>query len=133
MSHPSFLYRVLLAVVVVALLHPVGRANAQGATAMAALAGHENEDTLSMSGVVTSVRTAKDGTTFVNFGRSWTVTAVIPPAAASVFPHPEQLMGKRVRVTGKIHMIHTRWAMRLDRAEQLQVLKTPESPLVVSP
>jgi hypothetical protein len=86
---------------------------------MAALAGHENEDTLSMSGVVTSVRTAKDGTTFVNFGRSWTVTAVIPPTAASVFPHPEQLMGKRVRVTGKIHMIHTRWAMRLDRADQL--------------
>jgi hypothetical protein len=100
---------------------------------MAALAGHENEDTLSMSGVVTSVRTAKDGTTFVNFGRSWTVTAVIPPTAASVFPHPEQLMGKRVRVTGKIHMIHTRWAMRLDRADQLQVLKIPESPLVVSP
>jgi hypothetical protein len=38
-----------------------------------------------------------------------------------------------VRVTGKLHMIHTRWALRLDRADQLQVLKTPESPLTVSP
>ncbi len=100
---------------------------------MAALAGHENEDTISMSGVVTSVRTAKDGMTFINFGKTWTVTAVIPDSAASAFPHPEQLMGKRVRITGRLHMIHTRWAMWLDRADQLQVLKTPKSQLTVSP
>jgi len=100
---------------------------------MAALAGHENEDTLSMSGIVTSVHTDTAGITFINFGLSWTVTAVIPASAASAFPHPEQLMGKRVRVTGKLHMTHTRWAMWLDRPDQLQVLKTPESPLTVSP
>jgi hypothetical protein len=133
MSHQSFFHRLLLAVLVVASLHPVRYACAQGDTARAALAGHENEDTLSISGVVTSVRTAKNGMTIINIGRTWTVSAVIPASAASAFPHAEELMGKRVRITGKLHMTHTRWAMRLERADQMQVLKTPESPLVVSP
>jgi hypothetical protein len=53
MRHESFLPRLLLAMVAVTLLHPVRHACAQGDTARAALAGHENEHILSMSGVVT--------------------------------------------------------------------------------
>jgi len=124
-------YRLLFALVAVTLLAPLRYVCAQQHPDKATTFMRDTEATLRVEGTVTTVNTSPAGTVFINFGLPYprqTFAAIIFHRDASRFPDPKQWEGKRVVVTGKLHMYEKRPAMVLKDADQLTLAPPPRSP-----
>jgi DNA/RNA endonuclease YhcR with UshA esterase domain len=99
------------------------------ATDSKALKAHMGKK-VSVEGDVVSVgRGPKDGMRFVNFGKSETTgfTAALVPAVYPKFPEMNDMVGKRVRVTGDLETYKKKSVIKVTRPTQVKVMKAPKA------
>lgn len=115
---------VLVPALLIGSLGVVGQARSQELVIRDSEAASHVGQTLTVEGTVASVHVTRSGTTFLNFGAAYpnqTFSAVIFPSAASRFPNPQQLEGKRVRVGGPVRLYRGRPEIILETSGQLVV------------
>jgi len=88
---------------------------------------------VSVEGDVLSVgKGPKDGMRFANFSKSETTgfTAAFVPAVYPKFPKMDDMVGKRVRVTGDLETYKKKSVIKVTRPTQVKVMKAPKATAV---